>query len=104
MGLIVADERFVQEAIALLVAVTVEGFLLCLILDRRVQRVDDGRHERTGDVADAQTDDVRFRVSGGIFVYLACDRGKQIALLQIVIVLIDLHVLCSFSAMLRQTP
>ena len=104
MGLVVADQRIVQEAVALLVAVAVEGLLLGLILDRRVQRVDDRGHERAGHVADAQTDDVRLRVCGGILAHLAGDGGEQIALLEIVVILIDLHVLCSFSAMLRQMP
>ena len=102
--LIVADQRLVQEAIALLVAIAMEGLLLSLILNRRVQRVDDCRHERTGHVANTQADDVRVRVRRRILVYLAGNGGEQIALLEVVIVLIDLHRLCAFSAMLQQTP
>ena len=104
MGLVVADQRLVQETVALLVAVAVEGLLPGLILYCRVQCVDNRGYERTGHVADAQTDDIRLRVRSGIFTYLAGNSREQIALLEVVVVLIDLHVLCSFSAMLRQTP
>ena len=86
MGLVVADECFVQEIVALLVAVAVEGLLLGLVFNRRVQCVDDRRNERTGNVADAEADDVRFRMRRGILADLACDGGEQIALLQIVVI------------------
>ena len=105
MGLVVADQCFVQEAVALLIAVAVEGLLLRLILNRLVQRVDDCRNERTGNVADAETDDVRFRMRRGILADLACDGGEQIALLEIVVVLVSLHCCSgSFSEMPRRTP
>ena len=91
MGLVVANERLVQEVIALLVAVAVEGLLLRLILNRRVQRVDDSRNERTGNVADAEADDVSLRVGCGILADFARDGGEQIALLEIVIIGVDLH-------------
>ena len=78
MGLVVADERLVQEVIALLVAVAVEGLLLRLILNRRVQRVDDSRNERTGNVADAEADDIGFRMRFGIRFNFFCNRCKKI--------------------------
>ena len=105
MGLVVADQRLVQEAVALLIAVAVEGLLLGLILNRRVQRVDDSRNERTGNVADAEADDVSLRVGCGILADLARDGGEQIALLEIVVVLVSLHCCSgSFSEMPRRTP
>ena len=59
MGLVVADQCFVQEAVALLKSpVAVEGLLLGLILNGCVQCVDNSRYQRTGYVADAQTDDI----------------------------------------------
>ena len=62
MGLVVADQRLVQEAVALLIAVAVEGLLLGLILNGCVQCVDNSRYQRTGYVADAQTDDISLRM------------------------------------------
>ena len=91
MGLVVADECFVQKIVALLVAVAVESLLLGLVFNRRVQCVDDRRNERTGNVADAEADDVRFRMRRGILADLARDGGEQIALLEIVIIGVDLH-------------
>lgn len=45
MGLVVADQRLVQEAVALLIAVAVEGLLLGLILNGCVQCVDNSRYQ-----------------------------------------------------------
>ena len=101
MGLVVADQRLVQEAVALLIAVAVEGLLLGLILNGCVQCVDNSRYQRTGYVADAQTDDISLRVCLGILAHLAGDGGEQIALLEIV----SLHCCSgSFSEMPRRTP
>ena len=62
VGLVVADQRLVQEAVALLIAVAVEGLLLGLILNGCVQCVDNSRYQRTGYVTDAQTDDISLRM------------------------------------------
>ena len=105
VGLVVADQCLVQKAVALLIAVAVERFLLGLILNGCVQRIDNSRYQRTGYVADAQTDNVRLRVRLGILAHLAGDGGEQIALLEIVVVLVSLHCCSgSFSEMPRRTP
>ena len=105
MGLVVADQRLVQEAVALLIAVAVEGLLLGLIFNGCVQCVDNSRYQRTGYVADAKTDDISLRMCFGVLTHLACDGGEQIALLEIVVVLVSLHCCSgSFSEMPRRTP
>ncbi len=89
--MLVADERLVQEVIALLVAVAVEGLLLRLILNRRVQRVDDSRNERR---VTSPMPRRMMSASGWDAEYSRTLRAmveKQIALLEIVIIGVDLH-------------
>ena len=71
--------------------ISVERFLRCHVIDTFMQGFDHDRRQRPRYVSDAHADDAFLRMRRGIGRYLTIDIGEQIALLQILIMCIDLH-------------
>ena len=79
-----------QEIVTLLGAVAVEGLGLRHVLDGGVHGLDDGRDERTRDVADAHLDELRLGMRLGIRGGTAGDLGEQIAAGKFLVIRVDL--------------
>ena len=62
LRVVVLDDRFRQEGIALLRAIATEGFGFCHLIDSLVHGLDAGSRQRLGNIADAETDDIRIRM------------------------------------------
>lgn len=63
---VAVDDSLTEEVIALFRTVAAEGFGFAHFVDGLVHGVDDSRGQGTGDVADAEADDIRFRMCFGI--------------------------------------
>ena len=79
---VVLDDSLTEEVVASLRTVASEGSLNCHLIHCLVHRLDDGRTERLGYVADAQTDYSLLRVGNLVGLHLLCDVGKQIVVCQ----------------------
>ena len=86
---VVLDDGFRQEGVALLRAVAVERLSLGLIVDGLVHGLDADLRQRLRDIADAETDDVGIRVCFFISSNAACDFSKEVAAWQLQIVIIN---------------
>ena len=75
---VVLDNRLAQEVVASLRTVASEGGLHCHLFHRFVHGLDNGRTERLGHVANAQTDDSLLGVRYLVGVHLLGDVGKEI--------------------------
>ena len=79
---IIFDNGFDEKIVALLRAVTAEGFSFGHISDGFFHRFYYGRRERLGDITDSKTDDFGIRVLGFKGAYSASDFREKIACLQ----------------------
>ena len=68
----------------------VECLLHAHFADRLVHRFDDGGRQRAGDVADAQTDDVRIGMRGAVRLHAASDFRKQVRTRQTGKIIVDM--------------
>ena len=75
---VVLDNRLAQEVVASLRTVASEGSLHCHLFHCFVHGLDNGRTERLGHVANAQTDDSLLGVRYLVGVHLLGDVGKEI--------------------------
>lgn len=76
--IVTVDDGLAEEVIALFRTVAAEGFGFAHFVDGFMHGVDDGRCQGTGDVADAETDDIRFRMCFGVSFYFLCNRRKEV--------------------------
>ena len=75
---VVLDDSLAKKVVATLRTIATEGSLYCHLIHCLVHRLDDGRAERLGYVADAQTDYSLLRVGNLVGLHLLCDVGKQV--------------------------
>ena len=75
---VAVDDSLTEEVIALFRTVAAEGFGFAHFVDGLVHGVDDSRGQGTGDVADAEADDIRFRMCFGISFNFFCNGCKKI--------------------------
>src|SRR5699024_8850325 len=85
---IIFYDSFVQEIIALLRSVATESFLHPHFGNGFLHRVDNGRRQRQGNVADTHTNNLFLRMFRYISINLLRDLRKQVAVFQITIVVI----------------
>ena len=94
-----------EEVIAVIRAVAVERLLHAHFADCLVHRVDDGGCQRAGDVADAQTDDVRIGMRGAVRLHAASDFRKQVRPRQAGKIIVDMkHNYLPFYILYRDMP
>ena len=94
-----------EEVIAVIRAVAVERLLHTHFADRLVHRFDDGGCQRAGDVADAQTDDVRIGMRGAVRLHAASDFRKQVRPRQTGKIIVDMkHSYLPFYILYRDMP
>ena len=86
---VVLDDGFRQERVALLRAVAVERLSLRLIVDRLVHGLDADLRQRLRDIADAEADDVGIRVRFLVGGDTARDLREEIAARQLQIVIVN---------------
>ena len=86
---VVLDDGFRQERVALLWAVAVERLSLRLIVDRLVHGLDADLRQRLRDIADAEADDVGIRVRFLVGSDTARNLREEIAARQLQIVIIN---------------
>ena len=91
MGSVVGLDGLLEEVVALLRTVAVEAFLGAHLIDRLVHGLDDSRCKRQGDIADAQADHLLIRICLLEFTLFACNGGEQVAVLQVLIILVNVH-------------
>ena len=90
---VVLPDGLAQERIALLAGdVAVEGLLAALLLDGLVHGLGDRSGQRQGDVTDPQADDIGLRVGFLVISDFMGDGAEEIALVQLGIMRIELHV------------
>ena len=90
--LVVVGNGLPQEGVAVAVrGVAVEGLLVGLLLGGVVHGLDDRRGQGHGHVANAHLDDLVVRVLLGVGGHLFGNGDKQVALLQILEIAVQLH-------------
>ena len=72
------DDGLTEEVIALFRTIATEGFGFAHFVDGFVHSVDDSRGQGTSYVANAEADDIRFRMCFGISFNFFCNRRKKI--------------------------
>lgn len=75
--IVTVDDGLAEEVIALFRTVAAEGFGFAHFVDGFMHGVDDGRCQGTGDVTDAETDDIRFRMCFGVSFYFFAMVAKR---------------------------
>jgi len=84
------DNGVDQPVIPLLRAVAGEVGGGAEVVDGVVERLQHGRGQRAGDVADAEADHLGVRVGGGEFPHAAADLGEEVAGFEFQVVIVDL--------------
>src|SRR5690606_30946941 len=87
-GEIVLGNGFAQEGVALLGAIALEGGAVGHLVHAGVEGLDAGLRQGLGDVADAEADDRLVGIGGGEGVHALGDVGKEVAGLELQVVLV----------------
>ena len=88
---VVALDGLLQEGVALLRAIAVETFLGAHLVGSVMHGLDHALGQRLGHIADAQTDDLLFRVCLLISSHFVGNVHEQVACLQLVVVFVHFH-------------
>ena len=90
-ALVVAGDSLAGKVVALVLGIALEGLFDAQLVGALLERFDDDRRQRQGDVADTELDDLFIGVRLDVGVGAGGDLRKEIAGHQIIVIVIDFH-------------
>ncbi len=85
-GKVVSDDGIDEEVVAMFGTIPTEGLAISTFIHSTVHRLDGSIGQRSGHIANAQADDVRFGMLGFVGIHLLGYLGKEVAVGELQIV------------------